>query len=191
VGEYPRHLEREHTLFDGRRVLIRPVRADDDRLEDRFVAGLSGENRYLRFQKWIGAPSENLVRFLTHVDYESHLALVCVARCGDDEQIVGEARYVINPDGKSCDFAIAVADDWHKSGIAGLLMGALIRAARDRGLSSMESAVLRTNGEMLRFARGLGFKVEPVPGDIGVMRVVRSLLPHHDERAVEPREQDR
>lgn len=154
------------------------MRDDDERLEDRFVAGLSGENRYLRFQKWIGAPSGNLVRFLTHVDYENHLALVCVARCGDGEQIVGEARYVINPDGTSCDFAIVVADDWHKSGIAGLLMGALMRAARECGLSSMESTVLRTNGEMLRFARGLGFKVEPVPGDIEVVRVVRSLLPH-------------
>ena len=191
MAEYPRHLEREHTLFDGRRVLIRPVRDDDERLEDKFMAGLSGENRYLRFQKWIKAPSEQLIRFLTHVDYDRHLALVCVARRGETEEIVGEARYVVNPDGRSCDFGIVVADDWHKTGVAGVLMSALIGAARERGLATMESQVLSWNADMLRFAHGLGFEVQHVPDDIGTMRIVKELLPHHDERASEPREEPR
>lgn len=111
MAEYPHHLVREHHLFDGRQVLIRPVRENDERLEDAFMRGLSGESAYLRFHKWINVPSDRLIRFLTHVDYDRHLALVCVARSGTDERIVGEARYVADAPRGSCDFAIVVADE--------------------------------------------------------------------------------
>jgi acetyltransferase len=172
----------EHTLFDGRRVLIRPVREDDETLERAFVSNLSGDTRYLRFQKWVKVPSDKLVAFLTHVDYDRHLALVCAARSDTAEEIVGEARYVVNPDGKSCDFAIVIADGWHKSGIAGLLMEALIGAARERGLLTMESQVLTCNTDMLRFARGLGFEVQHIPDDMTTVRIVKMLQARPPQR---------
>jgi GNAT superfamily N-acetyltransferase len=50
-------------------------------------------------------------------------------KSGEGEQLAGEARYVADPDGVSCDFGVVVADAWRKSGIAGLLMEALICAA--------------------------------------------------------------
>lgn len=186
MADYPAHLVHEHKLFDGRRVFIRPVREDDDALERAFLNDLSGDSRYLRFQKWVKVPSDKLMRFLTHVDYDRHLALVSVTRSDGAEQIVGEARYVVNPDGKSCDFGIVIADGWHKTGIAGLLMNALIGAARDRGLLTMESQVLSCNGEMLRFAHGLGFEVQHVPDDATTVRIIKTLqtsLRRHPERS--------
>ena len=175
MADYPRDLVQEHTLLDGRRVVIRPVREDDEAREASFLNALSGTSRYLRFQKWVKVPSEKLVRFLTHVDYDRHLALVCVAPSGTEEKIVGEARYVIEPQTKSCDFAIVIADDWHKTGIAGLLMSALIAAARAHGVATMESQVLGRNTDMLRFARGLGFEVQRIPDELTVLRIVKKL----------------
>jgi acetyltransferase len=175
MADYPTRLVQEHTLFNGRRVLIRPVREDDGALERAFLSNLSGDSRYLRFQKWVKVPSDKLISFLTHVDYDRHLALVCVARSSLAQEIVGEARYVVNADGKSCDFGIVIADGWHKSGIAGLLMNALIAAARERRLATMESQVLTCNAEMLRFAHGLGFEVQHIPDDMTTVRIVKAL----------------
>jgi hypothetical protein len=39
----------------------------------------------------------------------------------------------------------------------------------------MEGQVLSSNATMLRFARGLGFKVEAVPRDLTIRRVVKTL----------------
>jgi len=176
MAEYPAQLAHQHRLFDGRTVTIRPIRPQDDLLERDFIAtGMSGESRYLRFQKWVGAPSDKLIHFLTDVDYDRHMALVCTAREGEDERIVGEARYVANPDGKSCEFGIMIADAWHKSGIAGLLMDDLIRAARGKGLQTMEGIVLRNNATMLKFVRALGFEVHHVPEDPVNARVIKAL----------------
>jgi acetyltransferase len=95
--------------------------------------------------------------------------------CEHEGRLVGEARYVANPDARSCEFGVVIADDWHKSGIAGLLMQALIDAARARGFETMEGLVLRTNRGMLKFVRALGFDVEPVPYEPTMVRVLKRL----------------
>jgi len=88
---------------------------------------------------------------------------------------VGEARYGANPDGRSCEFGVVIADDWHKTGIAGLLMEALIAYARERRLETMEGVVLRENRDMLKFMRALGFEVAGEPQEPTLMRVVKKL----------------
>lgn len=175
MAEYPAHLVCKHRLFDGRTVTIRPIRASDDVRERNFLNRLSGESRYLRFQQWVNAPSDKLVHFLTDIDYDKHLAFVCTVPDATGEELVGEARYAANPEGNSCEFGIVIADSWHDTGIAGLLMEALISAARERGLASMEGLVLSPNAKMLRFARGLGFEICPVPRDPTTKRIVKKL----------------
>jgi acetyltransferase len=168
---YPAHLARERHLADGRRVTIRPIRPDDEPAARRFFAALSDDARHMRFQKWVRAVGEKTLHSFTHIDYDRHMAFVCVA----GGEIVGEARYVANADGGSCEFAVVIADAWHKSGIAGLLMQALISAARSRGMQSMEGLVLRENRDMLRFVRALGFEAHHEPLEPTLTRVTKLL----------------
>lgn len=171
MADYPSHLERQRRLADGRTVSIRPIRAEDEPGERVFFEHLSGESKQLRFMKFVKAVSERLIHFFTHIDYDRHMAFVCE----HDGRLVGEARYVANPDGASCEFGVVIADDWHKSGIAGLLMDALIEAARERGFETMEGLVLRTNRTMLRFVRALGFELSPEPYEPTMVRAVKKL----------------
>jgi acetyltransferase len=175
MAEYPSHLACRHCLSDGRTVTIRPIRPEDaDRVRE-FVAELSEESRYMRFQKWVHEPSDKVIRFLTDIDYDRHMALVCTVQEGGREAIVGEARYVSELSGRSCELGVVIADAWHKSGIAGLLMDALIQEARKRGFARMEGFVLSRNTEMLRFVRALGFSTEPAPQDCSIVRISKKL----------------
>lgn len=174
MADYPAHLARSHKLYDGRIVTVRPIRAADAAHTREFLERLSGESRYLRFHKWVNAPSDKLVHFLTDIDYDRHMAFVCTWTDKNAEQVVGEARYVADSGGH-CEFGIIIADRWHKSGIAGLLMAALIRTARARGLATMEGMVLSSNRAMLRFARALGFEIQPIGDDPTTRRIVKKL----------------
>ena len=175
MGEYPSHLARSRHLADGRSVTIRPIRAEDEAAAREFFAHLSGESLRMRFMKFVHALSERLVHFFTHIDYDRHMAFVCEAECAGRRELVGEARYVANPDGRSCEFGVVIADEWHKSGIAGLLMEALMRYARTRGFETMEGLVMRENHDMLKFVRALGFEASPAPEEPSTVRVVRKL----------------
>jgi acetyltransferase len=81
----------------------------------------------------------------------------------------------MNPDGKSCEFALVVADEWQHRGIGSRLMKALIASARQQGFSRMNGEILSTNINMQRLAEELGFKLRNDPDDPGVKLASKSL----------------
>ena len=87
----------------------------------------------------------------------------------------GVARYIANPDGESAEFAVVVADDWQRRGVAHMLMERLIAAAQRRGLARIEGTVLRANHNMLKFTAALGFRVRDDPDDAEQVVVARDL----------------
>ena len=77
--------------------------------------------------------------------------------------------------GTTCEFAIVVSDKIQHQGIGTRLMKALIGAARDHGLTKMESTVLRSNVQMLQLMSELGFERMNVQDDAEVFGVWRLL----------------
>ncbi|MBK8161581.1 MAG: GNAT family N-acetyltransferase [Gammaproteobacteria bacterium] len=175
IHPYPADLALSYQLPDGTDVTLRPIRPEDARIEQAFVRGLSPEAKYLRFMQSLQELTpEMLVRF-TQIDYDLEMALIAVVSHGDQEREVAVARYVVNPDRRSCEFAIVVADAWHRKGIGHRLMQRLIEIARVRGLDTMEGEVLAQNTEMLALAEALGFRISGVAADDGVKRVTLAL----------------
>jgi acetyltransferase len=117
---------------------------------------------------------EMLVRF-TQLDYHRELALIAVLEQDGRETELGVARYIINPDGQSCEFALVVADAWQGKGIGSRLMQALMEAARQRGLGEMEGEVLASNHNMLHLMASLDFSLHTSSEDPGVKLVSKEL----------------
>ena len=162
-------------MNDGTDIIIRPIRPEDAEIEQAFIRGLSPESRYFRFMNSIHELSlEMLVRF-TQIDYHNEMALVAINPADDGEEEIGVARYLTNPDKKTCEFAIVVSDKWQGKGIARLLMQKLIEIARNRSLEVMEGQVLANNYRMLELMTSLNFKVSNDPNDNGI-KVVRTNL---------------
>jgi RimJ/RimL family protein N-acetyltransferase len=161
----------EVTLRDGRRVRLREIRpADRDEVRQAFER-LSDESRYLRFMSYVKELSPQMLEGATHPQEGRELGLVAEVPAPDGIDIVGGARYFVLPDGETCEFAVTVADGWHRVGLASRLMRALIEGARERGLRHMEGFVLAGNLAMLTLARQLGFAVKRDPRDQTVMIV--------------------
>lgn len=164
-----------HRLADGRVVELRSLGPGDAALEAWFVAHLSAESRYQRFMTTMRELPERKLKDLTDADGVRHVALLATTREDGRELPLGVAHYIVDAGGTACEFAIVVSDACRGSGLAGLLMSALIGTARARGLARMEGDVLASNRDMLRFARQLGFRREPGRADGGVVRVALEL----------------
>jgi acetyltransferase len=89
--------------------------------------------------------------------------------------MVGIARYIVNPDQESAEFAVVVTDAWQGRGVARELMQALIACARRKGLQRLVGTVLRANVGMLRFSQALGFEVHDDPEDPDQVSVALAL----------------
>jgi GNAT superfamily N-acetyltransferase len=171
MAEYPEHLVQHRTLFDGTPVTIRPIRPEDSGMEQEFVRHLSEDSRYYRFMGTLRELPPQKLKYFTDVDYDRHMAFVAtIARDGGEVEI-GVSRYVATEVQDRCEFAVTVDDTWQGSGVAGLLMLALLGSARERGFKTMEGLVLAANHKMLKFAKQLGFTVRSEPEDAGTVRI--------------------
>ncbi|TXF99919.1 GNAT family N-acetyltransferase [Massilia arenae] len=159
-------------LRDGRTVLLREIRAqDEDELREAFHR-LSADSRYARFMIPLREPSPAMLAAATRPDPERDLALVAISgEGGPDQDIVAGARYVGAAGSETCEFAVTVVDDWHGLGLARRLMEVLIAHATARGLRRMEGYVLAANTPMRRLAGRLGF-VDRQCEDDATLRVV-------------------
>jgi acetyltransferase len=175
VHPYPVHLASTIQLSDGTDVTIRPIRPEDAEIEHAFVRDLSQEAKYFRFMRRLHELTpEMLIRF-TQIDYDRELALIAVVTVDDKEEQIAVGRYSMLPDGKSCEFALVVADSWQRKGIGSGIMIRLMESARNRGFRLMEGLILTDNVPMLDLAQHLGFRIEASDDGPGVRSAVKML----------------
>ena len=175
ISPYPAHLVSEWQLADGMDISIRPIRPEDAQLVKQFVHDLSEETKYFRFMNSVQELTEDMLSRLTQLDYSRELALIAVTENHDQEVQLGVARYAINPDGKTCEFALVVADNITGKGLGQKLMVSLMEAARSKGLEVIEGEVLSHNHNMLKLMSRLGFTARHSADDVAIMKVSKAL----------------
>lgn len=175
ISPYPRHLEQEGYLSDGTPLLIRPIRSEDAESEQKFVRELSMQAKQFRFMGTINELSPTMLARFTQIDYGREMALVALTEENGKFAQQGVARYVINGDNTSGEFAIVVSDNHQHQGIGTRLMKALLDAARFHNLQIIEGSVLAQNKGMLQLMDELGFSAMRSPDDRDVYLVERRL----------------
>ena len=149
--------------------LIRPLRPQDAAALRAFIERLSPESRFGRFQYVVKEVTPRMLQLLLAIDPRSHVALGAF----EGEELVGEARYASQ--GKTAEFALAVADDRRRQGLGGRLLEALLQRARGQGLRRLEGEVLAGNRPMLDFVARAGFSLEAHFEDARLVRAQKNL----------------
>ncbi len=175
IHPYPGYLETTWQLKNGVDVLIRPIRPEDFEIEKTFIEGLSSKSRYYRFMHNIKRVTPEMLARFTQIDYHREMALIALVKENGTWQEIGVSRYVQNPDGISCEFAVVVADQWQRTGVGYKLMDLLMAAAKDKGLEYMDGIVLNDNVPMRRLARNMGFDVQDDECDEDTVYIVKKL----------------
>ena len=163
------------TLDDGKKLTLRHIVPGDAIIEQAFVRNLSVQSRYLRFHGSIKELNKKDLEAFTNPDPLNAEALIILYKGKINEEEIGVARFIIDSDGKSCGFAIVVADEWQKRGLGTKLMKALISHAQSRGIKKIYGSVLKNNSGMLHFVKGLGFKKTTDHDDSSVVMVTKYL----------------
>ena len=145
-----------YALPDGRVIVIRPIRPDDQARLQASHAGLSALTRYRRFLTAKPNLSTADATYLAVIDGLDHYALVATfAAHADDEDapIIGVARFVRPPDDPhAAEFAIVVGDDWQGRGVGRELMGRLVDAAVTLGVQRFQATMLADNAAIQRLS---------------------------------------
>jgi GNAT superfamily N-acetyltransferase len=146
------HLEEVTVLTPTPRVRIRGFQAGDEDVVETVFAGLSALSRRRRYLAAVDELSPKMLATLRAVDGDRHVAFVAEVGRGRKRRPVGVARYVVDgPD--RAEVAYEVVDSWQGRGVGTRLVGALVGAARSRGLEELHATVLPENAASLAVLR--------------------------------------
>ena len=173
IRPYPAEWERQETLADFGKLMLRPIKPEDEHLYAEFVARQTLEDLRMRFFTPHPDLSHKLIARLTQIDYAREMAFVAIETSSG--ALLGISRLAAEPEGMRAEFAVAVRSDLKGRGLGWRLMQHLIDYARHEHLAELHGMVLAENTTMLRMCDALGFRIEFDPDDAGTRRVTLEL----------------
>jgi acetyltransferase len=164
--------------WQGRAVVIRPVRPEDESLHRDFIAHVApGDLRLRFFSSRRELPRTELAR-LVQIDYAREMAFIALERGTDGTpQTLGVARGVCDPDNVDAEFAILVRSDVQGRGLGRILLAKLIRYLREHGTRRIVGYVLRENMAMRRLVETFGFEIQSLTMEPGTIYYALELQP--------------
>ena len=172
------------TCRDGRIVVLRPIGSQDKAIEKELINGLSLEKSRYRFFCPIKA-NEEVLNWACDIDYKNEIAIMAEYNSGEKKRNVGVVRLSVEPNLKTGEFAILVADDFQNCGLGTKLMNILIKIGLERELDSIYGIVLADNYKMLTLMKEFGFIVEERSYDEVKLRRQLKFRPVEEEKALE------
>jgi len=164
IRPYPIRYVAPWSMRDGTRVMIRPIRPEDEPLLVRFHESLSDHTVYMRYLHVIKLSQrvahERLTR-MCFIDYDREMALV--AEYKDPEtgelQVIAVGRLKKTHGTPDAEFAMLITDEYQDRGLGSELLRRLIEIGRDERVARITADILPDNLPMQRVCENLGFKL--------------------------------
>jgi acetyltransferase len=160
IRPYPTQYIGEFTAKDGERVMMRPIRPEDEPLIIRFHEKLSERTVYLRYFQPLKLSTRTAHERLTRIcfiDYDREMALVAERQDGEARQILGVTRLSKLHGLDVAELAVVILDQAQHIGLGTELVRRSVEVARAERLSKIVASILPENFEMRAICKKLGF----------------------------------
>jgi len=173
ITPYPKKYETLWKLRDGRTVLLRPIKPEDEPLWLEMFQNFSEESiRYRFFQIIKDTPHEVRVRYC-NIDYDREIAIVAELTENGQRKILGVVRVSLEPDAKNGEIAFIVADPWQGLGLGTKMVDYVLEICRDMKIETIYAIMLPDNRRAINLMQKMGFNIQHL--DDGTVKAVLNL----------------
>lgn len=163
----------ELTTQSGVRLLIRPVRGDDEPLLAEFFTHVSPEDLRFRFMSGVTKVGHDRLAMMTHVDYRRTISFLAFDTTSGT--LLATAMLAADPDRTHAEVAMTTRSDMKGKGISWSLFEHILRYAEAERIGTVEAIECADHDAALRMEREMGFTAKADPDD-PTLRIVRREL---------------
>lgn len=182
IGPYPEEYHRTVKLRDGRRVLLRAIKPEDEPMWHELLASCSQESIWFRFRHVFKQTTHEMATRYCFIDYDREIAIVAEIEENDRRRLVGVGRLVADADRTDAEYAVLVADAYQDCGMGSLLTDYCLAIAADRGIATVVAETDPQNARMIELMKNRGFELDySMASDVvlGKKKVAPAALAHH------------
>jgi acetyltransferase len=160
ICPYPEQFVTRVTLKDGKPIVLRPIRPEDEPRWRDFLSECSDESIRLRFRALFERSSHDVATRYCFLDYDREMSLVAESRDASGANIIGVGNLFGDPNHDSAEFAILVGDRWQGLGLGDLLTDQCVNIARQWGVKRIYAETGQGNSRMLALFTKRGFDLK-------------------------------
>jgi acetyltransferase len=179
IRPYPVRYTSRITTSDGRELILRPIRPEDEPMALDFHMGLSEQTVKLRYM--YNFPLEERITHerlanLTYIDYDRQIALVAIDTSGEEPRMIAVGRLsMLSGTKEVAEFGLLVADDFQQQGVGSAVLGKLLDIGKEEGVERVFGKLLVKNNRSVEFLHNFGFATFPIEGEDGVLMGTKTL----------------
>jgi acetyltransferase len=163
-------------LADGRGVVLRPLRPEDEEAHFEFATHITPADAHFRFFRQLSVEAlRALLSKFTRIDYEREMAFIAVDPDAVPSVTLGVVRAAKLPESDDAELAILVRSDMNGLGLGRELMRKMIEYSRNAGTRRLVGDILANNHRMLRLSENFGFRIEG--SQLDLIEMVLDLRP--------------
>ena len=160
IRPYPEHLVREARLKNGRPVVLRPIKPEDEPLWLQMLVECSVQSIRYRFRSMFRQMTHEMATRFCFMDYDRELAIVAEVVGESDRKLVGAGHLICDADHTNAEYAVLVPDEWQQHGVGSLITECCAEVAANWGLREIYGETDRLNRGMIATFKHAGFDLD-------------------------------
>jgi acetyltransferase len=160
IRPYPEEYIKPARLKDGRRVLLRPIKPEDEPLWHALLASCSQESIWFRFRYLFKQTTHEMATRFCFIDYDREIAIVAEIEEAEQRQLIGVGRLVADADRNDAEYAVLVADAYQGCGAGSLLTDYCLGICQEWGIRQVVAEMAPQNQRMLDLLKHRGFELD-------------------------------
>ena len=159
IRPYPKEYVTELKVDKIGKVVLRPIRPEDEEVEKEMIEKFSEQTQRFRFFRHVKEVSHDMLVQYTHNDYDREIGLAAEIVEDGKKKFAGVVRLISDPYEDSAEFAIVLADPWQGFGLGNKMMDYMLELAKRRNVKKVYGYFLEDNFVMKEMFEKRGFSV--------------------------------
>ncbi len=165
IRPYPEEFIRKAKLKDGRAVLLRPIKPEDEPMWHALLAACSRESLWFRFRYIFKETTHEMAARFCFIDYDREIAIVAEIEEESERKLLGVGRLVADADRQDAEYAVLIADAWQDLGLGSLLTDYCMEIAQKWGVHRVWAETTTHNRRMISIFKRHNFTFAEPDGD--------------------------
>jgi acetyltransferase len=160
ISPYPYEYITEFPMQNGEKVILRPIRPEDEPLEAEMFTTFSEQTQRFRFFGLIKYTSHDMLTRYTQIDYDREMAIIAEhTNEQGKKRMLGVVRLIADPYKNTAELAIVVGDPWQRLGLGNRLTDYILEIARKKEVKRVVANIMKDNVIMKHILEKRGFKL--------------------------------
>ena len=157
---YPEKYVKSTVLQDGTRVLLRPIKPEDEPMWLAMLGSCSKESLYNRFRYFFHWETHEVATRYCYIDYDREIAIVAEIVEEGQKKLIGVGRLVADPDHETVEYAVLIADAWQQKDLGNIITDFCLEVAEGGKLKKIVAQTTPDNKRMISVFQKRGFEVK-------------------------------